>query len=82
MKTLTWTEKMVIQNMMVETLRRIFDRELVQDIYLAYSEAVFREIECSDWFQDDKNILTEYIEQILGTLMVDAGKFMFEGEFE
>ena len=82
MKFLTWTDKMLIQKMMIETLERAFDRELAQGIYHTYSEVIFREVESSEWFQDDKDILTEHIEQILGLLINDAGKFMFEGEFK
>ena len=80
MKTLTLTEKMLIQKMMIETLERAFDRELAQDIYCTYSEAVFRKVESSEWFQDGKDILTEYVSQILSAIMIDAAKFMFEGE--
>ena len=82
MRLLTWTEKQVIQKMILETLERAFSKEITQVIYLACSEAVFREIEDSEWFQDDKPILSEHIEVILGTLISDALKFMFEGEFE
>ena len=80
MKTLTWTEKMLIQKMMIEILERAFDRELAQDIYYTYSEAVFRKVESSEWFQEGKDILTEYVSQILSAIMIDAAKFMFEGE--
>ena len=82
MRTLDWSEKTVIQKMMIETLEKAFDKETSQEIYLAYSEAVFREVENSEWFQDDKDIMIEYISQILGVLMIDSAKFMFEGEFE
>lgn len=82
MKFLTWTEKQLIQTMMIETLERAFDKEMAHEIYIAYSEAVFREVESSEWFMDNKPILTEHIVQILGVLMSDCAKFMFEGEFE
>lgn len=82
MKFLTWTEKQLIQTMIMETLERAFDKDMSHEVYLAYSEAVFREIESSDWFMDDKPILTENVIQILGILMIDSAKFMFEGEFE
>lgn len=82
MKFLTWTEKQLIQNMILETLEGAFDKEIAHDIYASYSEAVFREVEGTEWFQNDENILIEHIRPILGVLMVDAGKFMFEGEFE
>lgn len=82
MRFLTWTDKMVIQKMMLENLKRVFDKEMAHEIYLVYSKAVFREVESSEWFQDGKNILAEHIEQILGILMIDAAKFMFEGEFK
>ena len=82
MRFLTWTDKMVIQKMMLENLERAFDKEMAHEIYLAYSEAVFREVENSEWFQNNKDILTEHIEKILGVLMIDSAKFMFEGEFE
>lgn len=82
MKFLTWMDKMIVQKMMLETLERAFDKDMANDIYLTYSEAVFREIENSEWFMDDKPILTEYVNQILGGLMIDSAKFMFEGEFE
>lgn len=80
MKFLNWTEKMVIQKMITETLERAFDKDMAHEIYLAYSEAVFSEVENSEWFQDDKDILMEHIEQILGWLMIDSAKFRFEGE--
>ena len=35
-----------------------------------------------DWFMDNKPILAENVTQILGVLMIDSAKFMFEGEFE
>lgn len=82
MKFLTWTEKQVIQKMILDTLERVFDKETSQEIYLACSKAVFSEVEQSEWFQDDKPILTEYIEAILGIFIKDSLKFMFEGEFE
>ena len=80
MKTLTWTEKILIQKMMIETLERAFDKDTANEIYLAYSEAVFRKVESSEWFQEGKDILTEYVSQILSVIMIDAAKFMFEGE--
>lgn len=82
MRFLDWSEKTVIQKMMIETLEKAFDKETSREIYLAYSEAVFREVENSEWFQDDKDIIIEYISQILSVLMIDSAKFMFEGEFE
>lgn len=82
MKFLEWTDKCLIQKMIIETLEKAFDKELVQGIYLAYSEAVFREVENSEWFQDEKDIMIEYISQILVGLMIDSANFMFEGEFE
>ena len=82
MRTLDWSEKTVIQKMMIETLEKAFDKETSQEIYLVYSKAVFREVENSEWFQDDKDIMIEYISQILVMLMIDSAKFMFEGEFE
>lgn len=82
MKFLTWTEKQLIQTMIMETLERAFDKDMSREVYLAYSEAVFREIESSDWFMDNKPILAENVTQILGVLMIDSAKFMFEGEFE
>ena len=82
MRTLDWSEKTVIQKMIIETLEKAFDKETTQEIYLAYSEAVFREVENSEWFQDGKDIMIEYINPILGGLMSDCAKFMFEGEFE
>lgn len=82
MRFLTWTEKMVIQKMMEDALNRVFSQDMAKEIYLAYSEAVFSAVEQSEWFQNDEDILMEHIEQILGWLMVDSAKFMFEGEFE
>lgn len=82
MKFLTWTEKQLIQTMIMETLERAFDNDMSREVYLAYSEAVFREIESSDWFMNNKPILAENVTQILGVLMIDSAKFMFEGEFE
>ena len=68
--------------MILETLERVFDKDMAREVYLAYSEAVFREVESSEWFQNDEDILIEYIRPILGVLMIDSAKFMFEGEFE
>lgn len=82
MKFLTWTEKQLIQTMMIETLERAFDKDMAREVYQIYSEPVFREVENSEWFMNDKPILTEHITQILGILMIDSAKFMFEGEFE
>ena len=82
MRFLTWAEKMVIQKMMEDALNRVFSQDMAKEIYLAYSEAVFSAVEQSEWFQNDEDILMEHIEQILGWLMVDSAKFMFEGEFE
>lgn len=82
MKFLTWTEKQLIQTMMIETLERAFDKDMAREVYQTYSEPVFREVENSEWFMNDKPILTEHITQILGILMIDSAKFMFEGEFE
>ena len=82
MRVLTWTDKMLIQKMVLETLERVFDKDMAYEVYLAYSEAVFRTVEDSKWFQDNKPILIEYIAQILGALVIDCAKFMFEGEQE
>lgn len=82
MKSLNWTEKQLVQAMMMETLERAFDKEKALEIYHSYHEAVFREVENSEWFLDDKPILTEHIMQILGGLMSECANFMFEGEFE
>ena len=82
MRFLTWTEKQLVQTMIIETLERAFDKDMAQEIYRTYSEAVFREIENSEWFLDGKDIMIEYINPILGGLMNDCAKFMFEGEFE
>ena len=82
MKFLTWTEKQLIQTMMIETLERAFDKDMAHEVYQTYSKPVFREVENSEWFMNDKPILTEHITQILGVLMIDSAKFMFEGEFE
>lgn len=82
MKFLTWTEKQIVRNMILETLERAFDKDMAREIYLAYSEAVFRMVEGSEWFQNDENILIEHIRPILSALMIDCAKFMFEGEFE
>ena len=82
MNLLTWLEKMLIQKMMIETLERAFNQEMAQEIYRAYSEAVFHKVENSEWFQDDEDIVVEHIEEILGALMIDAAKSKFEGRFE
>lgn len=82
MKTLSCMDHILIRNMMIDVLGRAFDKDTANEIYLAYSEAVFRKVESSEWFQDGKDILTEYVIQILSVLMIDAAKFMFEGEFE
>lgn len=80
MKSLGWTEKQLIRSMMLETLERAFDKEMAHKIYLAYSEAVFRGVEGSEWFQNDEDILIEHIRPILSTLMINSAKLMFEGE--
>lgn len=80
MKILSWMDHVLIRNMMIEVLGRAFDKDTANEIYLAYSEAVFREVENSEWFKDGKDILTEYISQILSAIMIDAAKFIFEGE--
>ena len=80
MKTLTWTEKQLVQAMIMETLERAFDKDMAREVYLAYSEAVFRMVESSEWFQNDEDILIEHICPILSALMIDCAKFMFEGE--
>lgn len=82
MRFLDWIEKSIIQKMMLETLENVFGKEMSEEIYKNYSEAVFREVEHSEWFQNGKDIRIEYIRQILGGLMNDCAKFMFEGEFE
>lgn len=82
MKFLTWTEKMLIKNMILTTLERAFSKQVVQELYMTYNKAVFREVECSEWYQKGEDILAENIDAILTALMRDAGKFMFEGEFE
>ena len=82
MKFLIWTEKQLIKNMMLTTLERAFSQQVAQELYMTYSKAVFREVECSEWYQEGKDILAENIDSIMVALMNDAGKFMFEGEFE
>lgn len=82
MRSLTWTDKMLIQKMLLETLERAFDKERSKEIYLVYSEAVFNMVENSEWFQEDSPILVEHIVQILTVLVIDCAKFMFEGEQE
>lgn len=82
MRFLDWTEKQVIQNMIVETLERAFDKEESQGIYFACSEAVFNEVEQSEWFQDGKDILVERIRTILGAFIEDSLRFRFEGEHD
>ena len=82
MKFLTWTEKQLIRNMILATLERAFSKQQANEAYLTYGEAVFREVEGTEWYQDDRDILAENIEHILWALIIDAGKFMFEGEFE
>lgn len=82
MKTLSLMDHILIRNMMIEVLGRAFDKDTANEIYLAYSEAVFREVQSSEWFQEGKDILTEYVSQILSVIMIDAAKIMFEGEFK
>ena len=82
MKTLSWTEKMLIKNMIVTILERAFSKPIVQGLYNTYGEAVFREVEYSEWYQKGENILAENIDSITATLINDAGRLMFEGEFE
>ena len=82
MKVLTLTEKQLIQNMMRSTLERAFSKPIVQELYNTYGEAVFREVEYSEWYQKGEDILAENIDSIIATLINDAGKFMLEGEFD
>ena len=70
MKSLTWTDKMLIQKMIIETLERAFDKEISKEIYLVYSEAVFNMVENSEWFQEDNPILVEHIVQIFSALII------------
>lgn len=78
MKKLTLNEKLVAQKMTLKTLERAFNKEAAQGIYLACSEAIFREIENSEWFQDEKPILAEYIETVLGAIIEESLRFRFE----
>ena len=78
MKFLTWTEKQLIRNMLLTTLERAFNKQQANEMYLTYGEAVFRVVEITDWFQDDKDILAENIVQILWSLIIKAGKYRFE----
>lgn len=78
MRSLTWTDKMLVQEMCFETLERAFNKEMSKEIYLACSEAIFSEVEHSEWFQDDNPILFEHVEVILGIFIRDALKLMFE----
>ena len=82
MKTLTLTEKMLIKNMILTTLERAFSKQVAQELYMTYNKAVFREVEYSEWYQKGKNILAENIDSITAALINDAGKLMFEEEFE
>lgn len=82
MKNLSCTEKMLIKNMMRSTLERAFNKQVVQELYMTYNKAVFREVECSEWYQKGEDILAENIDSITAALINDAGKLMFEGEFE
>lgn len=82
MRSLTGADKMLIQKMMIETLERAFDKDMAYEVYLVYSEAVFRAVEKSEWFAEDKPILIEHISQILAVLVIDCAKCMFEGEQE
>lgn len=82
MKFLTWTEKMIVKKIALEILEQAFNKDIANAIYLACSEPLFNEVEQSEWFQDDKPILAEYIEAILGAFIEDALRFKFEGEQE
>ena len=82
MKNLNCTEKILIKNMMRSTLGRAFSKPIAQELYNTYSEAIFRKVENSELYQKGEDILAENIDTILAALMRDAGKFMFEGEFE
>ena len=82
MRFLNWTEKCVVQCMVVDILGRAFGKKEAEELYLKHSEIVFSEIENADWFQDGKDILSEYIEAILLNLFDDALSFTWEGEFK
>lgn len=82
MRFLNWTEKCVVQCMVVDILSRAFGKKEAEGLYLKHSEVVFSEIENADWFQDGKDILSEYIEAILLNLFDDALSFTWKGEFE
>ena len=82
MKTLSLTGKMLIKNMMLTTLERAFSKQVAQELYMTYNKAVFREVEYSEWYQKGEDILAENTDSIIAALMNDAGKLMFEGEFE
>lgn len=78
MRFLDWTEKQIIQKMIIETLERAFSKEESQEIYLACSEMVFNEVEHSEWFQDGRIILAEEILLILGKLIEESLRLRFE----
>ena len=80
MRFLDWTEKQLIQKMIIETLERAFSKEESQAIYLACSEAVFNEVEQSEWFQDGKDILIEQVKTILVAFIEESLRFRFEEE--
>ena len=82
MKTLIWAERILIKNMILTTLERAFSKQVAQELYITYNKAVFREVECSKWYQKGEDILAENIDSITATLINDAGRLMFEGEFE
>ena len=82
MKNLSGAEKILIKNMIRSTLERAFNKQVAHELCMTYDKAVFREVEYSEWYQKGEDILAENIDTILAALMKDAGKFMFEGEFE
>ena len=82
MRTLNLTEKLLIKNMIVTTLEGAFSKPIVQGLYNTYGEAVFREVEYSEWYQKGEHILAENIDSITATLINDAGKLMFKEKFE
>lgn len=80
MRKLNYAEKVVIKKMVTEIFERIFEKEVAEKATDICLKAVFKQVEKEKWFQNDGIILTEYIENILGTLIINSLEFMLKEE--
>ena len=80
MRKLNYVEKVVIKKMATEIFERIFEKEVAEKTAGICLKAIFKQIEAAKWFQNDGIILTEHIENILGTLIINSLEFMLKEE--